>query len=83
MATKRTRSSVPPARGVQPTFRNTWPIWLWLVITAVLWYAAGPALLVIAALAFCFTGLFWLCDRYPRTMIVLLGFLRGLLGGRR
>ena len=56
---------------------------LFLVITAVVWYYAGPPLLVIAA----FVGFIWLwaslCRRFPASMFFLTGFLSGLLGGGR
>jgi hypothetical protein len=47
-----------------------------------MYYAKWP-ILVIAALVGFFRGLFWLCDRYPRTMFVILAFVKGLMGGRR
>ena len=45
-------------------------------------FAKGP-LLVVAALVFFFIALFWLCQRFPRTMIFILAFISGLLGGGR
>jgi hypothetical protein len=49
-----------------------------LVLVAVLWYYAGPPLLVPAALIGFFVLLCWLFERYPRAMIVVVGFLSGL-----
>jgi hypothetical protein len=54
-----------------------------LVLVAILIYFAKGPLLVLAALIGFFIGLSWLCQRFPRTMIVIHGFLSGLLGGRR
>ena len=53
-----------------------------LILTAVLLYYAKFQILIIAALVGFFAGWFWLCQRFPRTMIVLTGFLRGLLSRR-
>ncbi len=68
---------------VAPTFRNGWPLFGWLIATAVVMYFAKWPILLIAALVGFFRGLFWLCERYPRTMLVLMAFVRGLMGGRR
>jgi hypothetical protein len=59
---------------------KTWHTFAFLIVTAVIYYYAGPLILLIAAIVVFFRGLFWLIERYPRTMIVVLGFLRGLLG---
>jgi hypothetical protein len=40
----------------------------------------GIALLVFGTIVLMFWMLFWLCDRYPRTMLVMPGFWRGLTG---
>jgi len=53
-----------------------------LIVAAVLWYYAGPPLLVLAAIVLFFIGYWWLCERFPRTMITLTGFIMGLLGRR-
>jgi hypothetical protein len=53
-----------------------------LVATAVALYFLKWPILVVAVLAFFFVGLSWLCRRWPRTMLVVLGFLSGLLGRR-
>lgn len=59
-----------------------WLEFIWLIITAVLLYVAKwPILLGAAIVGFCYC-LFWLCDRYPRTMFVIVGLLRGLFGRR-
>jgi hypothetical protein len=73
----------PPAAPIVPTFRNSWPHFAFLIVTAVVMYYAKWPILVIAALVGFFRGLFWLCDRYPRTMFVILAFVKGLMGGRR
>ena len=70
----------PPPAPMVPTFRNGWPLFVWLIATAVVMYLAKWPILLILALVGFFRGLLWLCDRYPRTMIVLLGFFRGLIG---
>jgi len=78
------RASVPPVRYVAaPTLRNTWPLWVWLGLTAALWHFAGPALLVVAGVVFFLIGWGAFAARYPRTAWAITGFMRGLLGGRR
>jgi hypothetical protein len=74
----------PPAPPpVPPTFRTSWPLFAWLIATAVVMYFAKWQILVIAALIGFFRGLSWLGERYPRTMFVILAIVRGMMGGRR
>ena len=56
-----------------------WQLGGLLVVAVVLYYAMLP-LLVFGTIVLMFWMLFWLCDRYPRTMLVMLGFWRGLTG---
>jgi hypothetical protein len=44
---------------------------------------AGPPLLVVAAVIGFLIAVVKLTERYPRTMLIVIGFLSGLLGGRR
>ena len=44
-----------------------------------MYFAKWPILIVAGLFGF-FRGLFWLCDRYPRTMFAILAFVRGLMG---
>ena len=53
------------------------------VIAAVVTYYAKWPILIIAALIGFFRGLYWLCDRYPRTTFVILAIVNGMLGRRR
>jgi hypothetical protein len=53
------------------------PLVSWDLLVA-LWHARG----LIAAVGFALVGWFWLCRRYPMVAWFILGFLRGLLGGR-
>ena len=53
-----------------------------LILTAVLLYYAKFQILIIAALVGFFAGYFWLCRRFPRTMLVIGGFISGLLSRR-
>ena len=62
---------------IAPTLRNSWPLFAWLIATAVVMYFAKWPVLVIAALIGFFRGLFWLCERYPRTMLVILALVLG------
>jgi hypothetical protein len=72
MAKRKLGSSVTAVRRgslpVQPTFCNTWPLWIWLGVTAALWYFARPALLVIAAVV----GWSAFAARYPRTASAIM-----------
>jgi hypothetical protein len=72
-----------------PVALNTPATWLafgyLLIVVLVLAFArwlAVLAVLIAAAVVF-FRALFWLAERYPRTMFVLTCFLRGFFGGRR
>lgn len=69
----------PAAPPLAPTFRNSWPLFAWLIATAVAMYYAKWPILVILALVGFFRGLFWLCNRYPKTMFVISVILRGFL----
>jgi len=62
---------------------KTWHAFAFLIVTAVALYFAKWPILLIAALVGFFRGLFWLCERYPRTMLVIAALVRGLMGGRR
>jgi len=54
-----------------------------LIVTAiVLYYAKWPVLIIAAPIGF-FRGLDWLCERYPRTMLVILAIVREMIAGRR
>jgi hypothetical protein len=78
---KAPKAAPPPP--IVPTFRNSWPLFAWLIVTAiVMYYAKWPILLILALVGF-YRGLFWLCERYPRTMLVIAALVRGLMGGRR
>ncbi len=70
-------SPVPPPTLVQPTFRTSWPLFAWLIATAVVMYFAKWPILLIAALVGFFRGLLWLGNRYPKTMLVIA--VRGLM----
>ena len=51
---------------------KTWHLVVFLIVTAIaLYYAKWPILLIAGAVGF-FRGLYWLCDRYPRTMPVIV-----------
>jgi hypothetical protein len=50
---------------------------VWDFIVA-LWHARG----LIAAVGFTLWFWFWLCRSHPHVAVFILGFLRGLLGGR-
>jgi hypothetical protein len=81
---RRHATSVPLVRYVAPpTLRNTWPLFAFLIAAAALWFVFGKAVLVIAAIVFLLIGWVWFCRRWPMTALVIIGFLRGLLGGRR
>ena len=71
------REPMPP-----PTFRNTWPLWLWLVVTAVAYYYAGKLILLIAAFVFLVRGVLWCSRRFPLTTYFFVVLIGTLLGGR-
>ena len=75
-------SAGPSAQPVEPTFRNSWPYFAFLLVVAVALYYAKWPILIIAALVGFFRGLFWLCHRFPRTMFVIMAIVRGLMGKR-
>jgi hypothetical protein len=82
-------ASVPPvqtqpvAQAEPPTLTNSWAYFLFLPIVAVLaYYAKGP-ILVVAAIVFLAIGAAWMGRHCPLTTIFIIGFLRGLFGGRR
>jgi hypothetical protein len=50
-----------------------------LVVAVIIHLHLHYLILVITALVLIFRGLFWLCERYPRTMLVVLAIVRGLL----
>lgn len=71
----------PPA---PPTFRTAWPHFAWLVGAGIVYYFFGKLILLIAAVVALIRGYLWLCWRFPRTMLFVTAFLKGLLGrGRR
>lgn len=73
----------PAPAPMVPTFRNSWSHFAFLIVTAiVMYYAKWPILFVAGMIGF-FRGLFWLCERYPRTMLVIAALVRGLMSGRR
>lgn len=71
-------------RRQQQRQHATWPLFAWLLLTAVvLYYAKGP-LLVLAAVVGVLVLWTKLAMRFPLTAIAIAGFLSGLLrGGRR
>jgi hypothetical protein len=73
-ATPLSRRSQPAGMAVAFAF---------LIVTAIVLYYAKWPVLIIAALIGFFRGLFWQCERYPRTMLVILAIVRGMIGGRR
>lgn len=68
---------------VEPTFGNSWPLFAWLVATAVVGYYARNLILAVAALVLFVRGAAWFGYRFPLTTFFLLGFIRGLTGRRR
>jgi hypothetical protein len=64
-------AAAPPAAPIVPNFRNSWPYFAFLIVTAIVMYLAKRPILLIAALVGFVRGLFWLCERYARTMFVV------------
>jgi hypothetical protein len=60
--------------------RFPWLEFTWLILTAIALYFFKWPILVIAAIVVFFRALFWLTERFPRTMLVVLVIIRGLLG---
>ena len=75
--------------GADPAPRaplQTWHAFAFLIVTAVVLYCAKWPILIVAGMVGFFRGLFWLCERYPRTMFVIMVIGRALLAtgrGRR
>jgi len=67
-----------PPPPIVPTFRNGWPLFAWLIVTAIVMYYAKWPILLIAALVGIFKGLLWLGQRYPKTMFFILFLFRNL-----
>jgi hypothetical protein len=57
-------------------------IWLLLVATLI-YYRVHYIVVVVAVVVLFIQGWLWCCRRWPRTMIFVAAFLRGLLGGGR
>jgi len=53
-----------------------------LIVVAVLWYYAGPSLLVVAAVVLFIIGVVKFAERLPRTTMFLVGLFYGLFGRR-
>jgi hypothetical protein len=63
---------------------KTWHCFAFLIVTAIVMSFAKWPILLIAALIGFFRGLIWLCQRFPKTMLVVLAIVSGLLSsGRR
>jgi hypothetical protein len=70
----------PAAPQAAPlTAMKTWHAFAFLIVTAIALYCAKWPILLIAALVGFFRGLYWLCDRYPRTMRVIVAIFWGLM----
>ena len=82
MQTKRSAPPPPAPQTAPLPGMKTWHAFAFLIITAVALYFAKWPILLIAALIGFFRGLFWLGERYPRTMFIILAIVRGLMGGR-
>jgi hypothetical protein len=80
---KRSAAPVATISTIAPSDLKAWHCFAFLITTAVVWHYFRPLLIVVGAIVGFFWGLFWLCERYPRTMFVVLVFVRGLLGRRR
>jgi len=62
---------------------KTWHAVAFLVATAVALYFAKWPILIVAGLVGFFRGLFWLCERFPKTMFVIMVIVRPLLSSGR
>ena len=65
-----------------PVVQVSWPYFAFLIVTAVALYFFKWPILILAALIFFCIGWVKLAQRYPLTMMFVLGFLRGLFGRR-
>ena len=61
---------------------KSWHAFAFLIVTAVALYFLKWPILIGAALVGFFASYSWLCRRFPRTMFVIGGFIRGLLSRR-
>jgi hypothetical protein len=84
MPTESRRSDAPtvPASRPLPALQS-WHCFAFLIVAAVVWYAAKGPLIVIGLLAGFFWSLNWLCHRFPRTMYWIVLIVEGLMSGRR
>jgi hypothetical protein len=95
---RRPRTSVPASTAAAPTTAgpsdagpgdaitlNTPATWLafgcLLLAGVLLAFAKWLVLIIVGGVVF-FRALFWLCERFPRTMFVITALLRGLFSRR-
>ena len=69
MATESRRSDAPtePVAAIAPSGLQTWHCLAFLIVAAIVWYAAKGPLIGIGLLVGFFWSLNWLCHRFPRT----------------
>jgi len=61
-----------------PTFKTEWPLFVWLIATAIVYAYIGKLVLLVAAIYFLFKGWMWLGRRHPHVAWFIIGFIRGL-----
>ena len=75
-----------PKVQASPVVQVSWPYFAFLIVMAVALYFFKWPILILAASSSssCFFCIGWvkLAQRYPLTMMFVLGFLRGLFGRR-
>ena len=62
------KAKARPAAAIAPSGLQAWHCFAFLIVAAVIWYAAKGPLIVIGVLAGFFWSLNWLCRRFPKTM---------------
>jgi hypothetical protein len=68
---------------IAPSGLQAWHAFAFLIVAAVVWYAAKGPLIAIGLLAGFFWSLNWLCHRFPKTIYWIVLIIEGLMGGRR
>ncbi|KRR21389.1 hypothetical protein CQ14_06990 [Bradyrhizobium lablabi] len=74
------RRAAPAATAViAPSGLKSWHTCAFLIVTALIWYWLKWPFIIISTLVAVFVGLFWLGQRFPRTMFVIARIINALL----
>lgn len=85
MPAAKSSSGTPPqpAPVIAPSGLKSWHCHVFLIVTALIWYALKWPLIVIGTIGAVFWGIHWLEHRFPQTMRVVMSVVDGLLRRQR